>query len=219
MQLEERSYSGRSFRPRPLIEDIPARNTLIVATSWGGPEHAQSVIEMIKEQITLHSNPESTRLGNYIAELSEDGNILRAAALYANEQLYLKENVQEYNTAVEVAIISVQNHVLSWVQMGSPHLILKTRKSGADPLASSPDWAWQLQQDSPLVFKALGLERNCYPNCGSYRLMGGEKLVMVSRSAVAPRLYGLEQMNLQTCGQVLVEDHAEAPFWLGVLDL
>lgn len=219
MELVQRSYSGSTFRPRPMIEEIRSRNTMIVATSWGEPEQARNVIEMLKDQMAIHSDIESTRLGNYIEELSEDGNILRAAALFANEQLFLKENSQEYRAAVEVAVISVQKQVLSWVQMGSPHLILKNQKIGADPIASSPDWAWQLQQDSPLVFKALGLERGCYPNCGSYRLHGGEKLILVSRSALAPRIYSLDQVDLDTCGQALVEDHAEAPFWLGILKL
>lgn len=115
-------------------------------------------------------------------------------------------------------MLSYRNHVLSWVQLGTPHLIL-TGEQGAQPLASYPDWAWQLQQDAPLVSKALGLERNCYPNCGSHRVQGHEKVILVARSAVPASLYTLKNVDLSTCGQALVDDQMQTPFWLGVLDL
>jgi hypothetical protein len=157
-------------------------------------------------------------VGAYIPELNEMGNHLRNATLMANEQLHLSENAKEYSAAVEVALLSVQKQVLTWAQVGTPHLLLQT-SSGLQPLASQPDWAWQLQQDAPLVSKALGLERSCYPQCGSYRLRGHEKILLISRSAIPSKLYALNEANLETCAQVLVEDHEEAPFWLGILDL
>lgn len=218
MDLAQRSYSGHSFRPRPVIEELRAQQTLIVATSWGEPEHARQVVEIIKEQVNAASNPEATRIGQFIPELTESGNNLRTAALLANEQLYLRENSKEYSAAVEVALITVQKQVLSWVQIGTPHLILKN-ESGMQPLVTQPDWAWQLQQDTPLVCKALGLERHCYPHCGSFRLRGREKLVLLSRSAVPSKMYLLPDADLQTCSTVLVEDHEKVPFWLGVLSL
>jgi len=218
MDLVQRSYSGHTFRPRPLIEIEKSTNTIIIATSWGTPEHAQTVIELIKEQLTTSHQPEATRVGNFVEGLSEESNRLRAAASIANDQLYLRENSKQYTAAVEIALISVHKKNLNWVQLGTPHLIL-SGDEGFQPLSYTPDWSWQLQQSSPLVSKALGLERNSYFNCGSYRLKGDEKLFLIARSAVPSLLYSQESPDLKSCAEVLVEDNADAPFWLGVLDL
>ncbi len=218
MVLEQRSYSGHAFRPRPLIEELPAQKTLIVATSWGDPDHAQWVVDLIKEHLQLAGNPDATRVGAYVPELSESGNLIRAAALFANEQLHLKENSKEYKAAVEIAIVTFEKQVLSWVQMGNPHLVLQTPQ-GMQPLVAQPDWASQLQQDTPLVCRALGLDRVCYPNCGSHRLQKNEKLILISRSTVPSRFYTLENPDLVQCSSALVSDHEEAPFWLGVVSL
>lgn len=217
MELAQRFYSGPSFRPRPLVEKLPAQSTLIVATSWGEPEHAQKVVDFIREHLVQSVSPEATRIGPYVADLSERTNQMRSAVLFANEQLHLKENSKEYRSAVEIALIHFDKKVLSWVQVGNPHLILKTLR-GLQPLATQPDWSWQMQQDTPLVCKALGLERTCYPHCGSHRLMQDEQLVLVSRSSVPSKFYALENVNIAACSSALVEDQSEAPFWIGILN-
>lgn len=220
MDLVQRSYSGHSFRPRPLVEENPATQTFIVVTSWGAPEHSQKVADLIKEHMNLSEDADSTNVGTFVQGLTDEGNRLRAAAQIANQYLYKNENSREYSAAVELALISVRRKVLSWVQIGNPHLILSTPK-GIEPLCYSPDWSWQLQQSSPLVGKALGLERTCNLNCGSYRLQGegDEKLMLIARSAVPGNLYTLKKIDLMMSSQLLVEDNSEAPFWLGILDL
>lgn len=218
MDLVQRSYSGHTFRPRPQIEIEKNTNTLIVATSWGSPEQAQAVIEMIKEQLSVSHQPDATRVGNFIDGLSEESNRLRAAATIANDYLYSRENSREYQAAVEIALVTIHKRNISWLQLGTPHLLL-AGSNGIEPLAYTPDWSWQHQQSSPLLSKALGMERSVYFNCGSHRLKGDEKMFFVSRSAVPSALYSLKSPNLKTCSEVLVEDNSEAPFWVGVLDL
>lgn len=218
MDLVQRSYSGHTFRPRPIIEIEKTTNTLIIATPWGASDQAQMVIDLIKEQLSVSQQPEATRVGGFIEGLSEDGNRLRAAAALANEQLYHRENSKEYSIAVEIALISVQKRSLSWVQLGTPHLILLGNE-GFQPLASTPDWSWQLQQAAPLVSKGLGMEKNSYFNCGSSRFKGGEKLFLISRSVVPASVYALREPDLNSCAEALVEDNSDAPFWLGVLEL
>ncbi|MEZ0392381.1 MAG: hypothetical protein ACAH59_09210 [Pseudobdellovibrionaceae bacterium] len=216
MDFFQRSYSGHSFRPRPLIEEDKSTNTLIVATSWGGSEHAQLVVDTIKEQLIVSEDTQATRINSGHQGLSEEANLLRQAATLANERLYLRENNREYSAAVEIALITVQKETLHWAQLGTPHLLLSGNQ-GFQPLCYSPDWSWQLQQSSPLVSKALGLDRQCYLNCGSYKLQGNEKLLMICRSAVPGTLYQIQSPDLTTCSQALVEDNSNAPFWLGVV--
>lgn len=220
MDFTQRSYSGHTFRPRPLLEEDRNSQTYMIATSWGAPEHSHKVIDLIKEHLRFSEDGDSTKVGTFIQGLTDEGNRLRAAATVANEYLYTKENSTEYSAAVEVALISVRKKVLSWVQIGNPHLVLSTSR-GLEPLCYSPDWSWQLQQSSPLLGKALGLERNCNLNCGSYRLsgQGNEKLLLIARSSIPGSLYALKNVDLSTCSQVLVEDNSDAPFWVGILNL
>lgn len=218
MDFLERSYSGHAFRPRPLIELEKTSNTLIVATSWGTTEHSEKVIEVIKAQLVMSSEPDATRVGTSVGNLSDEGQKLRSAAMFANDELLLKDNSREFVAAVEIALISVQKNILSWVQLGTPHILL-SNKSGFQPLCYTPDWSWQMQQSSPIVSKALGLERHSYMNCGDFRIKGDEQILLVSRSALPAGLYAVKEPDLNSCSQVLVEDNSESPFWIGLWDL
>jgi hypothetical protein len=218
MNLNQRSYSGRSLRPRPHLEEEKTTGTLIVATSWGGPELAVSVTEFIRDQLALNAQPEATRFGAFATDLGDDVDRLRASLVLANERVFQKENSTEWTAAVEVALLSVQRSTLNWAQIGSPHLLLQTNK-GLQPLASTPDWSWQLQQEAPLVAKGLGLERTCYPSCGSYRFSKDEKVILISRAAVPASVYTLTLPDLNHVARAMVEDQPEVPFWLGVLEL
>lgn len=219
MQISQRSYSGHTFRPRPVIEIEKTSNTLIVATAWGNQEMAQWTADFIKERLSASGevDAEITKVVTKRAPV-EESNKLRDVVQLANQQLYKKANEKEYQTAVEIAVVNVERKVLSWVQYGNPHLLLATGQ-GFQPLSYTPDWSWQLQQSSPLVANALGIKDSLYPNCGSYRLQGNESLFLVARSALPAKLFSVAEPELTNCAEALVEDNADAPFWLGMLSL
>lgn len=218
MQLRERSYSGQVFRPKPLIDVESKPGTFIVATSWGAPEHAEKVVQKVNDFLSLASEPDATSMGTYIEGIGTFANRLRSAALLANESLYSKENRTEYLAGVELTAFVVHNNNLSWVQVGTPHLLLNTRK-GLQPLSYSPDWAWQLGVDSPLLCYGLGLEPHCQIQCGSVKVESMDKIVLVSRSSIPGVFYAQQNVELSDMSQVLVEDSPETPFWLGIIDL
>jgi hypothetical protein len=220
MDFEQRFFSGTLFVPKPVIEFERASNTLIIATPWGPSEQAQRVIEIIKEQISSDGAPTAetavTRVARHVEGLSDEGNRLRTATAFANEQLFLRENTSQYTGAVEVAVISIQNQFLSWVQLGSPHILLRNQK-GFQPLCYTPDWSWQLHQKSPLVSQALGLERSCYLNCGTHRLQKGDDILLISRSTLPAQIYAAEDNRLESLAHILVDNDPESPFWIGRL--
>lgn len=217
MVFSQRFFSGKSFLPKPLIEIEKNSNTLIVATSWGAPDLAKTTVEIIKEQLgSISHDTEVTRVTKFIEGLSEEGNRLRSAALFANEHLFLRENAKDYAGAVEIALISIQNRSLSWAQLGAPHVLLRNDQ-GYQPICYTPDWSWQLKQTSPLVSKALGLERNCYLNCGNCRMEKSDQIFLISRSNLPPQLYSQAADDVESVSRILVDDDPESPFWIGHL--
>ncbi len=217
MQFKQRFFSGQTFLPKPVIDIEKTTNTLIVATPWGAPELGKSAVEMIKEQIgSVSTETEVTRVTQVIEGLSDEGNQLRAAALYTNENIYLRENAKEYVGAVEVAMVSVQNQFLSWVQIGAPHVLLRNAR-GFQPVCYTPDWSWQLKQKAPLISKGLGMERTCYMNCGTHRFEKTDHIFLISRSTLPAKLYAQEKADLDTISKVLIDSDPETPFWIAQL--
>jgi hypothetical protein len=159
---------------------------------------------------------EVTRVTKFIEGLSDEGNRLRSAALLANDHIFLKENAKAYEGAVEIALISIQNRSLSWAQLGAPHVLLRNEQ-GYQPICYTPDWSWQLKQRSPMVSKALGLERNCYLNCGNCRVEKSDQLFLISRSNLPSPIYSLQESSLESVSKVLIDQDQQAPFWIGHL--
>ncbi len=222
MTIQQRSYSGKCFRPKPLIGfDEQSQSTLVV-TSWNAPEPAAKVFQMLKDFLVTSSDPDATVAGPYVEGLGPTANRLRNAASLANENLFQNENRTEYVAGVELAAFSVHKNMLSWVQIGAPHLIL-SNETGFQPLCYTPDGAWQMQQDTPLLCQALGIEKSVYFNCGNYRLHGEEQLVLISRSQIPSELYTSHIHNkteqIEILSQILVNDRSEMPFWIGISNL
>ena len=217
MRLIQRSFSGPSFRPSPLTHFEKSSDLLVVATAWGEPDTAQVVTNKIKEFMQMSEDPEATIVGGHAEGLAKIENRMRSSALLANELIYQTENAQEYRAAVEIAMICVNKNMLHWVQIGSPHILLATGK-GLEPICYTPDWSWQMHQTVPLLGQALGLDKTCHLNCGSYRLSPGQKIVLISRSQLPSYLYGQQVSDLDSISHILIEDNSEMPFWAAVIE-
>lgn len=214
--MEQRSYSGQNHRPSPLVSVETETKSLLVLTSWGDEAPAQRVSNILKDFLVTSSSPDATRIGP-ASENSVGGDLLqrlRSAAAFGNEAILTAENKTEWTSAVEMAVISSQHQVISWVQIGAPHILVWTPEKNFQPLCYTPDWASQIQQGAPLVCNALGLEKFCAVNSGSYRLKGNETLVLVSRSHLPGTFFSSTTCDLQALSRLLIEDSEETPFWI-----
>jgi serine/threonine protein phosphatase PrpC len=173
MRFEQRSYSGPSFRPTPVTNYEKSSELLLVATAWGEPDAGKIATDKIKEFLQMSEDPEATIARGHQETQVRIESRMRTAAMMVNELLYKTENSQEYKAAVELAMISIEKNMLHWVQIGAPHILLAGPR-GLEPICYTPDWSWQLGQSAPLLGQALGLEKTCHLNCGSYRLLPGQ---------------------------------------------
>ncbi len=216
MSLEQRSYtSGVYFRPKPVVIERPESHLLIVATPWGSLESAQRTATTMIDQFELLSKDDVTTPYEMIPTLSKAANRLRIGALTANNYLYRNENGKTWKSAVELAAIHYDHGVLSWVQVGSPHLIL-LENGVLHPLAYEADWAYQSGNEGPLFTQALGLENMVPLKAGSLRVKPEAQLLMVSRGTLPRRVFGLPVFKMENLVKAMTADSTATPFWMGL---
>lgn len=226
MRFEERSYSGKIFRPRPEVYFSEENRLLIVATPWGARSSAKKVVQIIVEYFTSAlQDMEATSPFERLSCLSPLANNLRIGALLANDRLFREENKSEYVAGVELFAASLERNDIEWLQIGHPNVLLGKKGKGLIPLGSHVDLALDIASGtkslSPLPSQLLGLDFTCNLIIGSFRPQTGDKLILVSRSAMTEKLYLLseQEWSLNHMSQALAENHADLAFWSGVLHI
>lgn len=219
MRIDQRSYTnGDYFRPKPVVNERAESHLIAVATPWGPLEAAQKSAQTLSDQFEILSQEDVTTPFESIATLSSAANRLRVGALMANQYLYRTENNKVWKSAVEMTAVHYDHQVLSWVQVGCPHLIL-LEKETLHPLAYEPDWSHQSGNAGPLFTQALGLENNTPLKAGSLRVQPNSQLLMISRGTIPKAIFAFDQFSIDGVAQVLIEDDESAPFWVGLVSL
>lgn len=226
MKLQQRSFSGKIFRPAPEVRNEEELGLLIVCTPWGAREGATRVADTIKEYlVALRSDTDATSPFPRLTCLSTNANNLRIAAMLANEQLYREENSTEYVTGVELFAFSIVERELSWIQLGHPNVFLKRPKRGILPLGCHLDLPMDISGSGrllpPLPSSVLGLDASANFLVGSFIPQPGDQLIMTSRSSLPHSFFqiGENEYTLPKMTKVLAEDDADSAFWLGLLTL
>lgn len=215
MSLVQRSYAGKTFRPKPLLHELDGPSVLVVS-SWGARDEAERVAQIFQDQLGIADAEDFTSPFGHLENMSPKANRLRTACLLANDLLYRDINQSEYLAAVEILALVIEDRVMSWVQVGSPHLLLHS-KGTCQPLAYNLDWSWQYSQASPLPCLALGIESAININYGSIILPKDAEILLLSRGAVPSPIFQSESVELDLISRILINDNPDTPFWLGQL--
>ncbi len=216
MQIQERSYSGKSFRPKPQFLALESSGLFVISTAWGPPEIAQRNNQLLLDFLQQGFDEEATRVGVPKDSISESVFQLKSAMTAANDQLLKVENKNSYQVIIESSAFFLKGNTLSWAQVGGPH-ILASNPRGLQPIAYELDWAWQKHQGSPLVTYGLGLEKNCQINSGSLQIDKDTFVTLLERSYIPSSFFTAMQSDMTPMTQCLVADASEVPFWLGVM--
>lgn len=226
MKLQERSYSSKVFRPKPAVHMDNDGTLLVVATSWGEPEHALKVTEEVVKYVNAaRGDVEVTSPFEFLTCLSDDANHLRIGTLIANDQLYRSENRQEYVSGVEVLAISCRRGQLAWAQVGAPHLLLQRKSRPLVPLAVSYDHTFELglrgSRLAPLPSHLTGVDPTCNILSGDLQVQPGDSVVLLAASLLPSALWGAAEgtRDVAAITRSMIAADAELPFWLGVLEV
>lgn len=226
MKLVERSYSTKMLRPRPLIHLEDDGSLVVIATSWGQPEHGQRALdEVVKYVSAAKSDVEVTSPFEFLACVPDEVNYVRTALLLANDLLYRGENKMEYFSGVEILAMFRRGNMLAWAQVGNPSIFAQRTGTRLQPLQMGLDLSTEFNtQDKtlpPMPTELLGLEPSCNIQCGHSLLNAGEQVVLLSASSIANALLTREpgKFDLNIITQRMIQENPDAPFWLGLIDL
>jgi hypothetical protein len=226
MSMQQRSYSGELFRPRPEIHVEPDGQLVIVATPWGPRSSATRAIEIIRDYFhSIQNDDETTSPFSRLTCLSPLANNLRIAVKLANDAICHEENKAELTSGIELFVM-VRNHSeISWVQVGYPYLLLDRAHRPLSPLGSQQDLAVEYSKHKltypPLPSRILGVDMSSDFSVESFRPIANDRLILVARSSVPASIYGapMAERSLESLSTILSNDDPGLPFWLGILDL
>ncbi len=223
MDIQDRSYSGRTFRPRPEIHVEENGQLLIVATPWGSRSGAKKVIECIRDfYLSARNDQEVTSPFQMLTCLSPAANNLRVAIMLANDMLYREDNKAEYVSGVELFVASRVDQEFVWAQVGHPQVFLKRSKQAPVVLGGSLDLSMNLsgpETMAPLPQSLLGLTTTSNFSVQFFRPQQGDQILLLSRSRVAPQIFTLPSFSLEKLSDSLVKDSPEMAFWMGLVQI
>jgi hypothetical protein len=224
MQLQERSYGGQLFRPRPEIHISDNNSLVIIATPWGPAEAAKDFIELVTASLrNADSDPDQTVVFLKVDTLSTQENNLRMAIMSAHEDIRDKYNDDVASAGLEVFCLIKNEKKVTWFQMGAPATSL-IRENKHIPIHHPLDLSFDFSRTKvlpPLPKDLIGLQNHIHLELGTFRWRHNDKLLLISRSYVPYELFKHEpqELNLDSVTKILSEDNQDHPFWLGILEL
>lgn len=218
-KVSHSSYTnGQYFRPKPVLIERPDSHLLVVATGWGPLEMTQNAAELVVNQFEQLAQEDQTTTVEVTASVSTPANRLIAGIKQANQYLYKTENAKLWKAAVEITALHYDRGVLSWVHVGSPHVILNDGKN-IHPVAYVVDWVAQTGNQGPLFSQALGMDPHVNMTVGSLRLGSETQILLLGRSIMPRSVLSCEKFVAPEIQRLLVDDDPNAPFWLGLVEL
>jgi hypothetical protein len=227
MDILQRSYGGKMFRPTPevLIHDDLTFGAIV--TPWGPKQAAGRAIEILQDFIlSARQDHEATSPFQKLSCLSPLANNLRVAIMLVNDTLYREDNKSEYLSGIEVLVFAQSNGELAYAQVGSPHLILARRGLPLIPLSVQMDLSTEMSKRSnllsPLPQNLIGLHTTSNMNIASFKVQPKDKLIFLSHSLVSlPHMTNTPNapVDFDRISESLAKTYADLPFWLGLVDI
>ncbi len=224
MQLDERSYGGQLFRPRPEIFISDDKQLMIIATPWGPRTMAQRFIEKINNELQdLTVDPDRTVFSVPVDTLSDYENRLRLALLTTHEDLREEFNYETLNAGLEILCVLKSEKKISWFQVGAPFLAV-VRGDKMLPFHHPLDLSFDHSTDStlpPLPRELYGLSQQLSLVHGGFMYQPQDRLLLIARSYVPHQLFASRgsEIELEPTTSLLAKENSELPFWIGIVGI
>ena len=224
MEINERSYGGKLFRPAPVVQSSNDERVLFIVTPWGDPKIAEDFIEMALNHInSAQDDPDKTVVYSQSENLNREENQMQEAILATHSEMNKKYNDDELRAGVEILCLLKSNHKVTWFQVGAPFLSI-VRGEKLIPICHPIDLSFDYSQQHtlpPLPKSLIGVQQQVPISIGTLRLHTNDQLLLIARSYVPYELFKIEPstMNLDTISHALANDNAELPFWAALVQL
>ena len=227
MDLTFRLFAGQSFRPRPAAETMEDPCFFAIVTPWGPQTQAQETAKTFADNyIAFSEDKEATSIYRNLRSLSREENILRRAALSANEAVFKGQNRgKEYSVGYE-AVFGVRHGAEAlFVQIGHPAIFLDCGGDDSlQPLGHVLDLAGAFSPAGkrlpPLPSRLLGIHEDIHCSVFSVPLRPKDRLIFLARAFTPAGFLNCpkEKRTLDHLSRLLAHADPSMPFWLGLLD-
>lgn len=221
MNIQDRSYSGKLFRPTPEVLINNDKDLFIMATPWGNPEAAKDFINLISTQYqTGLDDPDRTQ-SSQLDFLSREENSLRLSIITAHEDIREKYNDDTVSAGLEILCCIKVDKTISWFVIGAPAIALR-RTDKLVPLHHPVDLSFDFSKEktlAPLPKNLLGLQSTLNLSHGNFRLQDNDELLLISRSYIPHSLFTMpvSDLHIESATLAMAKDNEDVPFWIGAL--
>ena len=224
MKLEQRSFSGKIFRPHPEVLLNEDAKMFALLTPWGEAGESKKTLQFLFDSHHgSFSDEEKTINYPYIQSLSQEENALRALVLSCNEWIYKEQNGNlKKKAGYELVCGYLKDGKLIFTQIGQPFIYLDRDKLPLQAIGQNLDFSALFASEKrlpPLPSELIGLFPDAHFSVFSYPVLKGDRLIFISRDFVKNSLLDLpkDKRDLETFSEALTSENEEVPFWLGIL--
>ena len=227
MQIQERSFSGKIFRPKPQCYFSSNKKLLTALTPWG--QEATDPKDVFENLESLYSrlseDKESTHPFPKLLSLSTIQNNMRTSVIQVNQDIFNSVNQEEYAMGFELCFIAIVENIVAFIQIGQPVILLDRPGYSLNSLGQVMDISLNnFVQDHPLPplpHQLMGIHSDISFSSFFFRFHPEDRLVLLSRSHIPAVWFSLKrkERTLDQLSQTAVQENPHSPFWLSIVDL
>ncbi|MDE0118470.1 MAG: hypothetical protein OXM55_00485 [Bdellovibrionales bacterium] len=232
MKIQERSFSGKIFRPKPKCYLSSNKKLMTAITPWGQEAaDTQDLFENIETQYNfLSEDKESTQPFPKLMSLTPIENDMRTTIIQINQNIFDKINQEEYAMGFELFFATVVGNILTFIQIGQPvvlidqpHQYLRSIGQTVTPPLNHKTLSPQKRGTAhpPLPYQLLGIHEDISFHPFFFRFQSEDRLILLNRNVIPAKWFYLkrEERTVDKLSQLAAEDNPHIPFWLGIIDL
>lgn len=220
MKIEERNYSTKVIKPKPVVFHSPDFNLVVVMTCWGDSAFKDRIFDEIQKFVfAAEGDIEVTSPFEMNTYLSRDCNFLRMGTLLINDLIYRGENRDTYQSCYELLILYRKDKKVCWSQVGTPNIYLF--KEHLTPLSVSLPLNHSVTtQALSLPQQYLGTELHCYFQLGEITVDSSQKLLLFNESILHKDIWALsaDEFTMERALKSQIQFDPESPFWMAMID-
>ena len=139
MKIQERSFAGKTFRPKPAHYISSNKKLIAVITPWGQEAiNSQAVFENLETQYNLFAgDKESTHPFPKKLSLTPIENDMRTAVIQTNEKIFNDINQDEYSMGFELFFAVLIENILTVIQIGQPLILIDNPHQALQPIGQT----------------------------------------------------------------------------------
>ena len=226
MKIQERSFSGKIFRPKPQCYLSSNKKLITAITPWGQEAAStQDVFENIETQYSFFSeDKESTHPFPKMMSLTPIENNMRTSVIQANQNIFNNINCTEYSMGFELFFATIMENIFTFIQIGQPlilidrpHQHLRSIGQVIDPSLNTNINKQKLTP--PLPYQLLGIHEDISFHTFFFRFQPEDCLILLSRNTIPTNWFSLkrEERTLDNLSKTAADDNPQIPFWLAVI--